>query len=109
MEDLMKSKIPFGSEGGQKFQKALEFYSSLPYDQQRIFLRSLSLLTKPTPHSIIFTLDSVGIRKMAEVITYCKKYSIPYTPEKRGQLKVAFIFPDLSARNSALIGRLTLK
>jgi hypothetical protein len=93
---------------GLKLKETVEFYKNLDFKQQKILIRSMTVFSKKPPYYIIFNLDPVGVSKMMEVISYCKKYEIPYVPEKRGSLKVAFRFTDLTARNEALIGRLTL-
>jgi hypothetical protein len=94
---------------GIKLKETVEFYKNLDFKQQKILLRSITVWAKKPPYYITFDLDTTGMAKMMEVITYCKTYKIPYTPEKRGNTKIAFSFKDLSARNEALIGRLTLQ
>ena len=94
---------------GSKLKETIEFYKNLSFKQQKVFIRSLTVHTKKPPYYITFELDSTGLNKMAEVISYCKKYQIEYTPEKRGNTKIAFCFQDLNERNEVLIGRLTLE
>lgn len=87
----------------------VEKYKTLNYKEQKHLLRLLSVETKPPPYSIVFSLDMAGMKKMAQVIEYCKENDIFYKPEKRGGgKKVVFIFKNLSERNTAVIGRLTL-
>lgn len=86
--------------------KFLSYYSTLSSEEQGNVIRKLVLEKKKPPYSICFQLNKAGLIQMGKVVSYCQKYSIPYTPEKKGSSKIAFSFQDLGARNEVLIGRL---
>lgn len=91
-----------------KIHEILEFYNKLEYKEQKVVITALARTLKKAPYYITFKLDQRGLFNMTKVISYCQKYDIPYTPEKIGSKRVRFAFKDLSERNEALIGRLTL-
>ena len=95
-------------ELGQKFHEILEYYHSLSYKEQKELLLVISKATKQPPYYILFKLDRHGLLKMAKAVSYCKKYDIPYTPEKLSNTRVRFCFENMSERNKVLIGRLII-
>lgn len=91
----------------QEFSQFLSYYTALSYEEQGHVIRKLVTEKKKPSYSICFQLNATGLLLMGKVVSYCKQYSIPYTPERKGSTKVALSFQNLSDRNEVLIGRLT--
>ena len=86
----------------------LQYFKELPYKEQQKFFRTLALELKSPPARIAFPLDPKGLEAMTSVMQYCEKHSIEYSPEKKSDTKICFLFPSMAIRNEVLIGRLAV-
>ena len=83
-------------------------FRNMTYSEQRAFLRKIHQYIKTPPYYILFKLDGLGLTRLAKVSRYCNERDIAFLPEKARKGRVKFVFPDVSNRNKALIGSLTI-
>ncbi len=92
----------------KQLEDMLGLFRDMTYTEQKDFLKRIHPYLKTPPYCIAFKLDGLGLTRLAKVTRYCKDSGIEFIPEKAKKGRVRFVFPDISNRNKALIGSLTI-